>query len=118
MSKFRMNENISWKNKVKQVSDLGNVGLEDHGLYLMSTWERDFLLSLAEYLAKNQLFTLSKKQQETVLKIGFEILATMEMIERNDAEVQQCPNLRQLPFVKQEVRRCYEAGMFREFSKF
>lgn len=110
--KFRINENLSWRNEVKQVFSLGDVGIEDFGLYLLSTWEHDFLLSLAEYLAKNKSFTLSKKQQETVLKIKFEILSTMAMIECNDDEIQQCPNPRQLPFAKQEVRRCHDAGMF------
>lgn len=110
--KFRTNENLSWRNEVKKVFDITDAGIEDFGLYLLSVWEHNFLLSLAEYLVKNQSSTLSKKQQETVLKIKFEILSTAEMIAQNYDEIQQCPNPRQLPFAKQEVRRCHNAGMF------
>lgn len=110
--KFRMNENLSWKNEVKKIFDLGDEGVEDFGLYLLSIWESDFLLNLTEYLAKDKLSTLSKKQQETVLKIKFEILSTMQSIARNDDDLRQCPNPHQLPFAKQEVRRCHDAGMF------
>lgn len=111
--KYRIEENISWRGVIDKIFYLvDDVGIENYLLNLMSVWERDFLLSLSTYLRNNKSSILSKKQQKIVLKIRAEICSTMEMIDRNDPELQQCPTPRQLPFAKQEIKRCYAAGMF------
>lgn len=91
------------------------IGIEMRSDYAVTNhydWDKNLLIPRNNAIYSLGGFVAELLSDHEWCADSFWILSTMEMIERNDDAIQQCPNPRRLSFAKKEVRRCHDAGKF------